>query len=92
MVRLEATEARAKRNEKELAEVVRRQNDLDELVTSVAVMAAKQQSIERDVGEIKQDVKSLSGRAGHHWDGLIDKLIWAVCAAALSALLLLAGR
>ena len=47
--------------------------------------------MENDVKEIKADVKSLTGKSGKRWDDLVDKVIWAVAAAAIAFLLGSAG-
>lgn len=85
--RLTAVEDLAKSNKHRIDDLERRQNDLDNIVTTVQVLAEKEKSIENTVNEIKSDVKSLTGKAGARWDGLVDKVIWAVAAAVIGFLL-----
>ncbi len=82
--RITAVEQRAKSNTHRLDDVERRQNDLDELVKTVAVLAARQQTVETDVKEIKLDVKKISSKPAQRWEAIVDKLIWAVLAAVVA--------
>ena len=61
--------------------VEERQNDLDKLVTTVAVLAEREKTVEGDVKEIKQDVKSLTGKSGKKWDNLTNQIIGIIVAA-----------
>jgi ABC-type transporter Mla subunit MlaD len=73
--------------ETRLDAVERRQDDLDQLVKSVAVMASKQEDMEGDLKEIKADVKTLTEKPGKRWDTAVDKLLWALLAAVVAFLL-----
>ncbi len=70
-----------------LDKVEERQDNLDKLVTSVEVLATRQETVESDVKEIKSGVQALTEKPGKRWDGIVDKLIWAVLAAGLGFLL-----
>lgn len=85
--RLSKVEERSKSNSHRLDEMEKRQDNLDELVSTVKVLAVKETNLENDVKEIKSDVKSLTTKSGKRWDSLIDKVIWAVCAAIIAFLL-----
>ena len=85
--RLTEVESRSKSNAHRLDEVERRQNDLDELVGTVKVLATREENVECTVKEIKEDVKSLTGKSGKRWDGLVDKIVWAIAAALLAFVL-----
>ena len=39
------------------------------------------------VEEIKTDVKTIAEKPGKRWDAIVDKVIWAVCAAVIAFLL-----
>jgi hypothetical protein len=56
-----------------------RQDKLDKL-------ADRQESVEGDVKEIKADVRTLLAKPGKRWDAIVNKLIWALLAAALGVL------
>ena len=85
--RLTEVESRSKSNMHRLDEVEKRQDDLDDLVSSVKVLADREARVETDVQEIKTDVKSLKEKPGKKWDAFWDKLLWAAAAAVLGFLL-----
>ena len=85
--RLTKVEERSKSNSPRLDEVERRQDDLDKLVSSVSVLAAKQEQVETDVKEMKADVKTLIGKPARRWDAMVDKVLWAVAAAVIAFVL-----
>ena len=79
--RLTEVEDRSKSNTKRIDEMEKRQNNLDELVTTVKVLAVKEEAVENDVKEIKSDVKSLTSKPAKKWDNLINQIITIVIAA-----------
>lgn len=81
--RLTEVEARSKSNTKRLDEVEKRQADLEVLMTTVTVLATREENVENDVKEIKRDVKDMAGKSGKRWDELVDKIIWAIAAALI---------
>ena len=85
--RLTAVEDRAASNTKRLDEVEKRQDDLDELVSTVKVLAVREENVENDVKEIKSDVKSLTNKPAQRWDGLVDKIILTLVAAVVGFIL-----
>lgn len=85
--RLTELEARSKSNAHRLDEVERRQDNLEDLVSTVKVLAAREARVETDVQEIKTDVKSLKDKPGKKWDGFWEKALWAVAAAVITFLL-----
>lgn len=82
--RLTAVERQAGDTAEHLAALERRQDDLDQLVASVAVFAKEQEHIQADVREIKADVKALTDKPGRRWEGLVDKLLCAVAGAVMA--------
>ena len=85
--RLTEVEARSRSNTKRLDEMEKRQNDMDELVSTVKVLAVREENVESDVREIKSDVKSIKDKPGKRWDAIVDKVIWAILAAVIAFLL-----
>ena len=85
--RLTEVEERSKYNTHRLDEVEKRQDDLDELVSTVKVLAVREEAVESDVKEIKTDVKSLTSKPGQRWDSLIDKIILTIAAAIVGFIL-----
>ncbi len=76
--RLTSVEERAKSNTIRLDEVERRQDNLEELTTTVKVLATKEENVERTVGEIKDDVKEMKDKPNKRYDKIIDVIITAV--------------
>ena len=85
--RLTECEERAKSNSHRLDEVEKRQNNLDELVGTVKVLAVREEAVESDVKEIKSDVKSLTNKPAQRWENLIGQIIGIVAAAVVGFLL-----
>lgn len=81
--RLTEVEERSKSNTKRLNDMERRQDDLDELVSTVKVLAVREENVESDVKEIKSDVKSLTNKSAQRWDGLVEKIVWTIAAAVV---------
>lgn len=79
--RLTVVEDRSKSNTKRIDEMEKRQNNLDDLVTTVKVLAVKEEAVENDVKEIKSDVKSLTGKPAKKWDNLTNQIITIIVAA-----------
>ena len=75
---LTETETRSKNNTKRLEKVEERQDALDRLVTSVEVLATREEGVEKDVKEIKSDVKTLTSKPGKRWEGVVDKALAAI--------------
>lgn len=85
--RLTEVEARSKSNVHRLDDLERRQDNLDDLVSTVKVLAVREEAVENDVKEMKTDVKSLINKSGQKWDNLIDRIVWAVAAAIVGFIL-----
>lgn len=79
--RLTEVEARAANNEHRLSAVEKRQNDLEELTSTVKVLAVREEAVENDVKEIKSDVKTLTGKSGKRWESLVTQIITILVAA-----------
>jgi len=85
--RISVVEQRSKSNAKRIDEMEKRQDNLDDIVQSVAVLATEQKGIKKDVDEIKGDVKSLTMLPAKRWNDIVEKLIWAVLAAIVAFIL-----
>ena len=80
-------ESRCKSNTHRINELQEHQTALDRLATSVEVLATKQETVECDVKEIKEDVKAITGKAGKRWDSLVDKALAALAGAFIAWLI-----
>ena len=85
--RLTEVEERSKSNAHRLDEVEKRQDNLDELVGVVKVLADREERVEDDVKEIKNDVKSLTSKPAKRWDDLVTQVIGIIVAAIVGFLL-----
>ena len=85
--RLTVVEDVSKDNTRRLDDLGRRQDNLDELVGTVKVLAVREENVESDVKEIKKDVKELAGKPGKRWDNLVSQIITIVVAAVLGFVL-----
>ena len=79
--RLTAVEDRSRSNTKRLDDLEKRQDNLDDLVSTVKVLAVREEAVENDVKEIKNDVKTLASKPAKRWDNLINQIITIVVAA-----------
>lgn len=89
--RLTQVESRSESNTIRIDELEKRQNNLDELVGTVKVLAVREENVENDVKEIKNDVKSLTNKPGQRWDGLVDKIITTIVAIIIGFILAKVG-
>ena len=85
--RLTEVESRSKSNAHRLDEVEKKQSDLSELVGTVKVLATREEQVENDVKEIKNDVKTLTSQPGKRWDHLVTQGISILVAAIVGFVL-----
>ena len=89
--RLTAVEGRSQSNSHRIDELEKRQDNLDELIGTVKVLAVREERVENDVKEIKSDVKSLTGKSGKLFDSLVEKILWLIIAAIIGFFLAKVG-
>ena len=85
--RLTIVEERSKSNTHRLDDLEKRQDNLEDLVTTVKVLAVREETVEKDVKEIKEDVKMLTSKPGKLWDGMIEKIVLTTVAAVVGYIL-----
>ena len=85
--RLTEVEGRSKSNTHRLDDLERRQDNLDDLVSTVKVLAVREEQVENDVKEIKSDVKSLTSKPGKMWDSMVEKIMLTIVAAVVGYIL-----
>ena len=71
-------EARSKSNTHRIDDLEADNKALHQLATSVEVLATKQETIEANVSEIKDDVKSLKVIPGGKWEALVKTILTAL--------------
>ncbi len=86
--RVEALEEDSRENKKAHKEFY---SKLEASHTSVAVIEERLGKIKEDTEEIKATVQDMKDKPGKRWDGMVDKIIWAVAAAVIAFLLARVG-
>lgn len=89
--RLTAVEDRSKSNTHRIEELEKRQDNLDDLVTTVKVLATREENVENDVKEIKADVKTMANQPAKRWNGIVDKAIGALIGGIICYILVQLG-
>ncbi len=89
--RLTEVEERSKSNSHRIEDIEKRQDNLDKLVTTVNVLATREENIENTVDEVRCDVKTLINKPAKRWDGMIDKIIMTIAAAIIGFILAKVG-
>jgi hypothetical protein len=82
-LKLQETTDRSLRNEGRVKKLESEHEALHELATSVAVMAEQIKTMNASVQSLTGKVGKLEEKPAKRWDGLVDKIIWAVAAAVL---------
>lgn len=85
--RLTELEQRSKSNTKRIDDLEKRQSDLEELTGTVKVLAVREENVEADVKEIKNDVKTLTNKPAQKWDNLVDKIVLTIAAGVVGFIL-----
>lgn len=81
--RLTEVESRSKSNTHRIDDMERRQDNLDDLVSTVKVLVHREETVENDVKEIKSDMKILTGKSGKMWESIVKKVVLAIVAAVV---------
>ena len=85
--RLTEVEERAKSNAHRINELEKRQDNLDDLVSTVKVLADREERVEGDVREIKDDVKSIKDKPAKRWESVVTQIITILVAAIVGFIL-----
>lgn len=85
--RLTVVEDRSKSNTRRIEDLEKRQDNLDDLVSTVKVLATREESVENDVKEIKKDVKILTDKPAERWNSLVTNIIMTIAAAIIGFIL-----
>ena len=84
-------EARSKSNTHRINDLEEDNRALHTLATSVEVLATKQETIEANISEIKDDVKSLKAIPGGKWEALVKAVLTAIVGALVGFAMAQAG-
>ena len=85
--RLTQVEERSKSNSHRIDELEKRQDNLEELTGTVKVLAVREQNVENDVKEIKNDVKALAEKPGKKWENITEKIGITIISAVIGYIL-----
>ncbi len=85
--RLTQVEQRSKSNTHRLEKLEESTEAISRLATSMEVMASKQEQVAETVEKLDGKVTALEEKPIKRADGLVDKIIWAVCAAVIAFVL-----
>ena len=85
--RLTQVEQRSKSNTHRLEKLEESTEAISRLATSMEVMASKQEQVADTVEKLDGKVTALEEKPTKRMDGLVDKIIWAICAAVITFIL-----
>ena len=86
-IKQQKTDDRSIRNEGRIKKLEEESAVLHKLATSVAVMAEQLKTMNASVTTLTNEVEELREKPGKRWDGLVDKIVWAVAAALIGFVL-----
>ena len=84
LLRIEALERDSEHNKAAHKEFY---GKLERSHTTVALIEERISQIKADTEEIKAAVQELKAKPARRWEGLAEKVLWAVCAAVIAFLL-----
>lgn len=85
--RLSAVEQRSKSNSHRLDALEKQTEAVNELATSVAVMAERVETTGDKVDSLCSDVQELKSEPGKRWKSVVEKVIYIVVAAVVGFIL-----
>ena len=86
-VKLQETTDRSFRNEGRIKKLEGEYRVLQDLATSVAVIAEQIKTMNTSVVSLTNKVDKMEQKPAKRWDSFVDKVVWAVCAAVIAFLL-----
>ena len=90
-VKLQEVMDLAKSNKHRINKLEEQAERQDELIKAVAVMAEKQSEMDKNLGEIKNDIKVIKDKPGKRWDAIVDKILLAIVAGLIGFILFKLG-
>ena len=85
--RLTSVEQRSKSNTHRIEKLEGSTEAINRLATSMEVMVSKQEQVAETVDKLDGKVSAIEAKPVKRVDGLIDKIVWSVCAAVIAYLL-----
>lgn len=85
--RLAEVEARSKSNTKRIDKLEHLTDAINNLATSVSLMAQKTEDMDGKLDTVANKVEKIEEKPAKRWNTLVDNIIWAVAAAAVTYIL-----
>ena len=82
---------RSRSNTRRIEVLEEAQANMNQLVTSVALIAQKQETMETGIEEIKQDVKTLTQKPAKRWETVVEIIFKVVLTALITTALIRLG-
>lgn len=89
--RLTDVEALAQHNKESIERLESSTEAISRLATSMEVMVTKQEQVATTVEKLDGKVTALEAKPGKRWDGLVEKIIWAIVGAIVTFILAKVG-
>lgn len=86
-LKLQETTDRSLRNEGRIKKLESEHEVLQQLVTSVAVMAEQMKNMNTSVTTLTEKVDRIEEKPGKRWDSLVDKIVLTLAAAVVGFIL-----
>ena len=68
-------------------DIEKRQQDMQELISSVGLLAQRMGTVEGNVSEMRGDIRSLMDKPGKRWDSVVEKTLLVVVGAVVAWML-----
>ena len=81
--RLTAVEKLAGSNRHRIDDMEKRQDNLDELVGAVKVLAYREEAVETDVKAIRSDLKEIAAKPARRWEKVLEVAITVIISAVI---------
>ena len=86
-VLLKEVEDRSKGNTRRIETLEKKVDNLADVVSVLQAMQKDLEHLSKDVTETKTDVKELKDKPGKRWEGVVEKIIYAVVGAVMAYIL-----
>jgi len=70
-----------------LDDIEKRQQDMQELISSVGLLAQRMGTVEGNVSEMRGDIRTLMDKPAKRWDSVVEKTLLVVVGAVVAWIL-----
>lgn len=89
--KIQEVDDRSRSNTKRLNEVELKLQDNSKMLENIARISQRQDDMETDLKEIKNDVKTLTSKPAQRWDTIINTIVTGLVGALVAAALVVFG-